>query len=331
MSDARNVLTPEALAMMDVIARTGSFAAAARELGKVPSALTYNVRQLEDALDVLLFDRRSRQARLTAAGEELLNEGRRLLEQIDAVANRVKRVATGWETQLTVAVDGVMSRLVMFELCEAFFAQRPVAGQAGGPGTRLRLRTEVLAGTWEALSSGQADLAIGVRVGPDVAPPAGMQVRPLGEMQFVFAVAPHHPLADHEGAIPEAELLRHRAVAVADSAQRLSPLTVNLLPGQDVFTVASTQAKIEAQLRCLGCGYLPEPLAREHIAAGRLVVKATHRTPEPARFGYAWRGVEGGGPPGGLALRWWLLQLESPTTRRALLEWHAGAMALGDT
>ena len=67
--------------MMDAIARTGSFAAAARELGKVPSALTYNVRQLEDALDVLLFDRSSRQAQLTAAGEELLDEGRRLLER----------------------------------------------------------------------------------------------------------------------------------------------------------------------------------------------------------------------------------------------------------
>src|SRR5690349_22694460 len=110
MSDARNILTPEALAMMDVIARTGSFAAAARELGKVPSALTYNVRQLEDALDVLLFDRRSRQATLTAAGQELLDEGRRLLDQIDAVANRVKRVACGWETQLTVTVDDIVSR-----------------------------------------------------------------------------------------------------------------------------------------------------------------------------------------------------------------------------
>src|SRR5258706_12824312 len=167
MSASRNVLTPEALAMMDIIARTGSFAAAARELGKVPSALTYNVRQLEDALDVLLFDRRSRQAKLTAAGEELLNEGRRLLEQMDAVANRVKRVATGWETQLSIAVDGVISRLTMFELCESFYALNPQAPGAradgaaalpatlGGPGTRLRLRTEVLAGTWEALTSGQ--------------------------------------------------------------------------------------------------------------------------------------------------------------------------------
>jgi DNA-binding transcriptional LysR family regulator len=339
MTAARNVLTPEALAMMDVIARTGSFAAAARELGKVPSALTYNVRQLEDALDVLLFDRRSRQAKLTAAGEELLNEGRRLLDQIDAVANRVKRVATGWETQLTVAADGVMSRLTLFELCEAFFALRPAtssgdaAAAAGNsaPATRLRLRTEVLAGTWEAIASGNADLAIGVRVGPDVVPPAGVQVRPLGEMSFVFAVAPHHPLAAYDGPLPEGELLRHRAVAVADSAQRLAPVTVNLQPGQDVFTVASTQAKMEAQLRCLGCGYLPEPIAREHIAAGRLVVKATQRIPEPARFGYAWRAGDGGAPVGGLALRWWLQQLESPATRRAMVERHVGGMALGDT
>jgi DNA-binding transcriptional LysR family regulator len=326
MTMSRNVLTPEALAMMDVIARTGSFAAAARELGKVPSALTYNVRQLEDALDVLLFDRRSRQAKLTAAGEELLSEGRRLLEQIDAVAHRVKRVATGWETQLTIAVDGVMSSVTMFELCEAFFALRPTPAVDGaaGPGTRIRLRTEVLAGTWEALAGGQADLAIGVRIGPDYAPPAGIRVQPIGEMAFVFAVAPHHPLATVDGAISEAELVRHRAVAVADSAQRLAPVTVNLLPGQDVFTVASTQAKIEAQLRCLGCGYLPAPLAREHIAAGRLVAKETQRCPHAVQLGYAWR--DNGGQVG-LALRWWLEQLESSTTRRALLERH-GAPAV---
>jgi len=34
MTAARNVLTPEALAMIDIIARTGSFAAAARELAR---------------------------------------------------------------------------------------------------------------------------------------------------------------------------------------------------------------------------------------------------------------------------------------------------------
>ena len=332
MLNARNVLTPEALAMMDVIARTGSFAAAARELGKVPSALTYNVRQLEDALDVLLFDRRSRQAKLTAAGEELLNEGRRLLEQVDAVANRVKRVATGWETQLTIAVDGALSRVTVFEICEAFYALKPEGGdpERSGPGTRLRIRNEILAGTWEALINGQADLAIGV--GMEHTPPPGIQLQLLGNLPFVFVVAPHHPLAPLTHAISDAELMRYRAVAVADSAQRLTPLTINLLPGQDVLTVSTMPAKVEALLRCMGCGFVPEPMVREHIAAGHLMVKTLQRPPLNARMGYAWRTAAVGGPRKpqmGLALRWWLEQLESSTTRQALLERHAGRLPLG--
>jgi DNA-binding transcriptional LysR family regulator len=125
MSNFRDALTPGALDMIATVERTGSMAAAARELGLVPSALSYRVRQLETALDVLLFDRSSRQARLTGAGKELLREGNRLLLEIDAVANRVKRVATGWEPQLTLSVDSVISRSTVMELCQAFFSLGP--------------------------------------------------------------------------------------------------------------------------------------------------------------------------------------------------------------
>lgn len=338
MTRSRQVLTPDALTMMDVIARTGSFAAAARQLGKVPSSLTYSVRQLEDALDVLLFDRRSRQARLTAAGEELLVEGRRLLDQMDAVANRVKRVATGWETRLSIAVDGVVSVQTMFELCEAFYAMSGLADAPdddadldtvhrsthGRARTRLQLRTEVLAGTWEALTSGQADLAIGVSTERSV--PIGIQLKELGPLAFVFAVAPHHPLATVSGPIADAELVHHRAIAVADSALNLPPVTLNLLPGQDVLTVSSMQLKVEALVRCMGCGFVPEPLARAHIAAGRLVAKAVQREARLPYVGYAWRTPVANTPGAarkpqlGLALRWWLSQLESQTTRAALLD-----------
>jgi DNA-binding transcriptional LysR family regulator len=327
MPQIHHALTPEALSMIDTIARTGSFAAAARELGKVPSALTYSVRQLEDALDVLLFDRRSRQAKFTAAGEELLNEGRRLLAESAAVANRVKRVASGWETQLSVAVDDVMSRLTLLELCEAFYALDPqgrISGGTlgnGGPGTRLRLRTEVLAGTWEALVSGQADLAIGVGMHN---PPPGVALELLGEMNFVFALSPQHPLATAREPISDVELLRFRAVAVADSAHHMVPLTVNLLPGQDVLTVSSMAAKIEALLRGLGCGYVPETMVREHVQAGRLLLKGTLRPNAPMRVGYAWRCGVGRRERAslGLGLQWWLKQLAVTNTRRALLERH---------
>lgn len=314
----RHALTPDALLMMDTIARCGSFAAAARELGRVPSALTYSVRQLEEALDVLLFDRRSRQAQLTAAGQELLTEGRRLLAEMDAVANRVRRVATGWESELTIVADGVVSRLVMFELIEGFYAQRTADGQP--PGTRLKLRREIMTGTWEALVTGQADLSIGVMLSGT--PQAGIELKPLGEVEFVFCVAPHHPLASGDAPLSDEQIFAHRAVAVADSAQRLSPATVNLLPGQDVLTVPTVAAKVEALLRCLGCGFVPEPQVRDHLRAGRLVARAVARQRVPARFGYAWRRSAGLGQ----ALQWWLGQLESPTTRAALLDRHCGLL-----
>ena len=308
MQTARDALTPDALAMLQTIADTGSFAAAARALNLVPSALTYRVRQIEDALDVLLFDRSSRQARMTEAGAELLREGGRLLQDIDAVANRVKRVATGWEPQLTVAADGLMARPVLMELACAFFNLAPP--------TRLRIRDETLSGTLQALTSGQADLALGVSPGPGTA--AGLHSQPMGNVGFVFAVAPHHPLAAGDGVLDDDDLRSHRAVAVADSVQRGSGVTVSLLGGQDVFTVPTMQAKLDAQLRGLGGGFLPEPMARPYVETGRLVVRRVAHAPLVAHPRYVWRS----GDRPGRALQWWLDQLQSPVTRRALLEQH---------
>jgi len=90
--------------------------------------------------------------------------------------------------------------------------------------------------------------------------------------------------------------------------------------------VPSMRAKLEALLRGLGCGYVPEPLARPHLEAGHLVQKATTQGDRLARLYYAWR-AEHGRQSLGRALQWWLQQLESPTTRRALIERHAGPLS----
>jgi DNA-binding transcriptional LysR family regulator len=228
------------------------------------------------------------------------------------VANRVKRVATGWEPQFTIAVDTIVDRTVVLELCEAFFDLQPP--------TRLKLLDETLSGTLAALTSGQADLALGV-VAETVAA-SGLQVRPLGAQRFLFAIAPHHPLAQSAEPLSDDAIRCHRVVAVADSVRQGAGLTIGLLAGQDVFTVPNMPAKLAAHLRGLGVGTLPECLAQPYVDTGRLVAKRVERCDPPIQVGYAWR--KSAATQHGKALHWWLDRLASPATRNALLGGHVG-------
>jgi DNA-binding transcriptional LysR family regulator len=301
------LLSPDNLAMLQAIADQGSLAAA-RHMDLVPSAITYRVRQIEDALDVLLFDRSARKAVLTDAGRELVDEGQRILRDIDAVAQRVKRVATGWEPHLTIAVDSLVAQPTLFELTEAFLGLNPP--------TQLKLQRETLSGTWEALVNGSADLALGVVV--EQANAAGIASKPLGEVPFVLAVAPHHPLATLPEPLTDALVMQHRAVAVADSTRSGTGLSLGLFSGQRVLTVSDMSAKLQAQLRGLGCGNLPQCLAQPYLDTGTLVAKRTERGQRLSRVSYAWR-TPAHKSAMGKALAWWLEQLASSVTRAALL------------
>ena len=312
MNSPRNVLTPDALSMLQTVQSAGSFAAAARTLGLVPSALTYRVRQIEDALDVRLFDRSSRQAKLTAAGEELLREGTRLLADMDSIANRVKRIATGWESEFTLAVDAILDERTVMELCEAFLNLKAP--------TRLRLRNETLMGTLEALTSGQADLALGVANMPaSNGATLRLQSQAIGSVRFVFAISPHHPLANAPEPLSDAIIGQHRAIAVADSTPSGNAMSVGLLAGQEVFTVPTMNAKIDAQARGLGVGFLPESKIQSLLGQGFLVSKIVSRPTRLAQLSYVWRAPARQQEPLGRALQWWLKQLESQTTRSALM------------
>ncbi|MBY0440520.1 MAG: LysR family transcriptional regulator, partial [Burkholderiales bacterium] len=286
-----NRLTLDALAVLDAIDRRGSFAQAADELHRVPSALTYTVQKLEDDLGVKVFDRSGHRAKLTPAGLELLKEGRHLLRIAADLESRVKRVATGWETELVIAVDAIISIAALYPIVARFYRN--------DCGTRLRLLSETLGGTWDALAGGRADLVVGAS--GDAPTGGGFASQPMGTMRFVFVVAPGHPLAALPEPLPAADILGHRAVAVADSARNLPPRTTGLLSGQDVLTVPTMQAKLDAHRMGLGVGFLPETLARTEAAAGRLVIREVAESKAELTALVAWRTANKG-----RALAWWI-------------------------
>src|SRR5215467_9805585 len=114
-------LSLDSLQVIDAIDRKGSFAAAAEDLHRVPSAVTYSVRQLEEGLGIELFDRSGHRAVLTDAGRELLNEGRRLLQAAADLECRVQQVAKGWESELRIAVDTVIGLDRLYGLVAEFY------------------------------------------------------------------------------------------------------------------------------------------------------------------------------------------------------------------
>jgi DNA-binding transcriptional LysR family regulator len=304
------MLTLDAIAALDMISRKGSFAGAARALGKVPSALSYQIRKLEEDLDALIFDRRARKVVLTAAGEVLLAQGRDLLNTVELIQAQVRETASGWEPHLRIACDAALPVSQLHPLIKDF-------DRLACP-TQLSFQQEVLDGCWESLIDGRCDLLIGALedAPSEVFSSGQISVRPFGNIDFVFCIAPHHPLARIElgKALSPEDLRPHRAVAVADTARRLKARSLGLLRGQSVLTVANMNQKLDAQLSGLGIGYLPKYLAQAHLKSGQLIErKVAEPKPSPATT-YAWKRARPG-----KALSWWLAKLEVAQVRRRLL------------
>jgi len=294
----------DALLVLDSIARNGSFAAAGEELHRVPSAITYTIQKLEQDLDVKLFDRSGHRARLTEAGEALLREGRHLLRAATDLECRVRHVATGWESELRIAVDDLVPIERLFPLLKEFYREQT--------GTRIRLTTEVLGGCWDAIIGGRADMVIGA---PGDAPPEGLlAVEPIGSFEFIFVVSPDHPLAAAPNPLSAQEILQHRAVSAADTSRTLAPLTSGLLDGQDTLTVPTIRAKVAAQIAGLGAGYLPVLWAAPHIAAGRLVKKDIEGSKAMTNVYLAWHPRQAG-----KAGKWFIDRLRDKSVQQYVL------------
>ncbi|SXF94215.1 LysR-family transcriptional regulator YhaJ [Klebsiella variicola] len=262
-------LTLEALRVMDAIDRRGSFAAAADELGRVPSALSYTMQKLEEELDVVLFDRSGHRTKFTNVGRMLLERGRVLLEAADKLTTDAEALSRGWETHLTIVTEALVPTPDLFPLIEKL---------ATKSNTQLSIITEVLAGAWERLEQGRADIV----VAPDMHFRSSSEInsRKLYSVLSVYVAAPDHPIHQEPEPLSEVTRVKYRGVAVADTARERPVLTVQLLDKQPRLTVSTIEDKRQALLAGLGVATMPYPLVEKDIAEGRLRVVSPEYTNE---------------------------------------------------
>ncbi len=287
-------LSLEAIEVIEAIAQAGSFSAAGELLHKVPSTMSYTVTKIEQQLGVSLFDRNGPHVQLTRAGEELLREGRWLLRAASDLEYRLRRVATGYETELRLVHESLIRSETFVPDLRAF--------QALECGTRVRIGSETMTGTWEALRENRADLIVAAGDGPSG---GGYHAVPIGRISFVFCVAPSHPLSKSRRPLGNEDLAAHTAIVVADSARLLPPRTVGLLSGQQRITVPDMSAKIALQRAGLGYGFLPRPWIERDLAAGTLLEL---RVEEPRPEETLWLACKI--TERGEALKWWWQRLQ---------------------
>lgn len=289
-------LTLEAIETIDAIARHGSFAGASERLHKVPSTISYAVSKLEDQLGLALFTRNGPRVTLTPVGQEMLKEGRWLLAAAQQLESRMRQIATGFESELRLMHDSLIPTHA--------FNQDICAFEDLHCGTRLRISSEALTGTWEALREGRADIVVAAGEGPAG---GGYKAVAVGSLAFAFCVTATHPLAKLQRPLTRSDLLEHTAVVVGDGARSLNDRTVGLLSGQRRITVPSMQAKIACQAAGLGHGFVPRACVRVELETGILVELQVEEPRPDETFWLAWRPEHMGE-----ALKWWRHRLDRP-------------------
>lgn len=247
----------DVLIILDALDKEGSFAAASAKLFKTPSALSYTVHKLESDLNIQLLDRSGHRATFTRTGQMLLEKGREVLHTVRELEKQAIKLHEGWENQLVIGVDDTFPFSLLAPLIESFYQHHSV--------TRLKFINGVLGGSWEALTQGRADIIVGAMHEPPSASNFGFAR--LGDLEQVFVIAPHHPLAQEDEPLQRRTIKRFRAIVVGDSPHLASLSGSQLLDDQDAITVFDFKTKLELQISGLGCGYLPRYLAQRFWTA----------------------------------------------------------------
>lgn len=140
-------------------ARVGNFTRAAAEVHISQSAFTVQIRQLEDALGVRLFDRSKRRVVLTAIGQDLLLPLERLLVDAAAVAGRTR--------QLTGLQRGLVSMAALPSVAAGTLPSAILKFTQAHPGIVVQVHDLVSEQLIAAVKREQVDFGVGTRIRPD--------------------------------------------------------------------------------------------------------------------------------------------------------------------
>jgi LysR family transcriptional regulator for metE and metH len=203
------------------IQQAGGLARAAEVLNMTQSALSHQVKGLEDQAGMELFVRRSKPMRLSAAGHRMLRAAERILPEIDAMEEEFRALRAGRTGRLHIAIECHACFDWLFPVLEMF--------RHAWPEIDVDIKAGLAFEALPALNREDVDLVIS----SDREPPPGIVFNPLFDYHPTFVASSQNPLA--EKAFITAEDFRDQVLITY-------PVGRDKL---DIFTEILTPAKVE--------------------------------------------------------------------------------------
>jgi DNA-binding transcriptional LysR family regulator len=246
------------------LASLGNFSRAAEALNLSQPALTSRIRQMEEALELRLFDRTSRIVVLSDAGRELLPAFLQLVNDLEAAVVNAKEHVRRADCTVRLACLPSCAASLLPEAMRRFKAQRPDAAFVLEDGLNARVR--------ELVRQGKVDFGICVDDGSD----GDLLCEPLldDHLQAVFAVG---EALESAPSIDVTELIKHPLIMTNQSSsvraqveRAFAAKGLTVTPAYEVNYMASAVALVRAGL---GVAILPSTAAETSapgVAARRL-------------------------------------------------------------
>ena len=241
------------------IVDTGSFAGAARRLGRAVSVISYGIANLEAQLGLVLFEREgTRKPLLTEAGRALLADTRTIAAGMDGLRARVKGLLDGLEAQVDLAVDVMLPSERLGQVLRAFALTWPTV--------QLHLHVEALGAVTALVCDGTASIGVS---GPLALEAEGLHAVAAGSTLMVPVAAPDHPLAQ-AGAIAPGEAGDHIQLVLSDRSSLTEGRDFAVI-SRKTWRLADLSAKHALLREAIGWGNMPLPMVAADLASGALV------------------------------------------------------------
>ncbi|MEJ2125419.1 MAG: LysR family transcriptional regulator [Alphaproteobacteria bacterium] len=245
------------------INEAGNLARAAERLHVTQSALSHQIKGLEQMLGLPLFLRNSKPLRLTAAGQKVLGFAQHALPQFVALEEDLKRMADGETGRLFIAIECHACFEWLLPVLEAYRQRWPEVD--------VDIRLGASFDALPALQRGEVDLVISSD--PEEKP--DITFEPLFDYEALLIAAPEHHLAAKPFVTPE-DLAGETLITYPMERNRLDVFNLFLSPA-GVDPAAVRQIELTAVILLLvashrGVAVLPDWVIRESAKNSRLAV-----------------------------------------------------------